>query len=131
MQNGAETWHEFYNPTVHFQRNYDHSSCCANGLSPSLHLFADIVGIRPGSPGFKQVIFSPGYEQVERVKATVPTVRGDIELEWSYDSTAGLAVNMKSDFPFELLFVAEEGMILAEWQLSSKITLIERDKLDT
>jgi alpha-L-rhamnosidase len=72
---GLTTWAEQPEPT----RSDSH----AWSAHPNYDLLTIVAGIRPGSPGFKNVIVSPHLGSLEHVVATMPSPTGDIEAEYT------------------------------------------------
>jgi hypothetical protein len=57
------------------------SDCHAWASHPLFHYFATILGIRPGSPGFKSVEIAPQLGPLEWARGTMPHPAGDIIID--------------------------------------------------
>jgi alpha-L-rhamnosidase len=57
---------------------------------PNYHLLSIVLGVRPGSPGFRSVMFEPHLGQLRRVSGTVPHAAGEISVQLIRRGATGL-----------------------------------------
>ena len=71
IRKGLTTWEE---------GDYDErSDCHAWGSSPNYHLLSIVCGIRPMSPGFREVSVTPNLGRLKHVEASMPHPGGSIK----------------------------------------------------
>lgn len=87
IQRGATTFWEKFDPNWPnpYEQN-DLSYCHGWSSGPGAMLPAYIAGIRPISPGFKDVLLAPELADLKWVKATVPAYMGKITVEWKQEN---------------------------------------------
>ena len=69
--------------TVFWEHWHTESSLCHGWASaPTSHLPAYVLGVQPSEPGFRRASVAPNPGDLNWAKGTVPTPRGDIEVEW-------------------------------------------------
>ncbi len=66
----------------HFMYDYNTSFCHGWGAGPVTLLPAQILGIRPTAPGFREIEISPQSGGLRWAEGTVPTQSGDIHVKW-------------------------------------------------
>jgi len=71
---GLTTWAETPDPT----RSDSH----AWSAHPSVDLLTIVAGVQPAAPGFERVSLRPHLGTLSSVKATVPTPRGDVAVDY-------------------------------------------------
>jgi len=76
---GLSTWAEQPEPT--------RSDCHAWSASPNYDLLTVVAGIRPGSPGFKNVRIEPHLQGLHQLDASVPNNGGIIHTVYKLDSS--------------------------------------------
>ena len=87
---GATTWWEHFNG----QASRSHAWSCA----PNYDLSTYVLGVKPTEPGFAAFKVEPYPCDLEWAKGVVPTVKGDIGVEWKRsEGSMEIVVN----FPFE------------------------------
>lgn len=74
------------------QWNQDHSLCHGWSGGPGMDLPAEILGIRPLSPGFRKFQVAPEPFGLEWAEGAVPTPRGLIEVHWKRGNGFALSV---------------------------------------
>ena len=72
-------------------------------LSPNYFLIREVVGIRPVSPGARQVYFNPLLNATEWVQAQIPTKHGQIRVEWSFEEADRLEIVIDADYLLEVV----------------------------
>jgi len=86
LARGATTCWEKFDPdwpTPYEQR--DLSYCHGWSSGPGQLLPAYVAGVRPAKPGFEQALISPDLGGLAWVKATVPTPKGPVRVDWKTD----------------------------------------------
>ena len=68
------------------------SHCQAGSAAPPYFLGTYILGVKPGKPGFDEVVIQPSICGLKWVKGSVPTPLGRIDIEWSIN---GKELNIK------------------------------------
>jgi hypothetical protein len=81
---GLTTWAEQPEPT----RSDSH----AWSAHPDYDLLTIVAGIRPGSPGFRSVLIAPHPGSLEHVRAEMPVSAGEIQTEYTRESSGVRAV---------------------------------------
>jgi hypothetical protein len=71
---GATTWWETWEPNV--------SHCHGWSAGPTYYLQAEILGVRPGLPGWEEIRIEPHPADLSRARGTVPTPHGPVHVEW-------------------------------------------------
>lgn len=61
------------------------SDCHAWGSHPLYHLYASLLGIRPGGPGFSRVLVRPGLGPIQHATAKLVHPRGWIDVQMQQD----------------------------------------------
>jgi hypothetical protein len=57
------------------------SECHAWGSSPNYHFLKIVAGIKPFSPGFKEVLIEPSFGDIEEINAVLPHYLGSISVD--------------------------------------------------
>ena len=81
LDGGATTWWEHFHPRA--------SWCHAWSSTPTYHLPAWVVGVRPLAPGFARVLVAPSLARLTYAAATVPTPQGTIAVSAKHDERTG------------------------------------------
>ena len=85
------TWLDL--PKFGFKTTYEtdpattRSDCHAWGSHPLYHYFATLVGIRPASFGFDEIVVAPALEELGRVEGEMPHPRGTIHFRLEQDAS--------------------------------------------
>jgi len=90
LEAGATTWWETWKP----QPSYCHGWSSA----PTYCLPADLVGLRPTSPGWRTAIIEPNVRDLKQATAIVPTPIGDISAKITH-RTGGYLVGVELKCP--------------------------------
>jgi hypothetical protein len=61
---------------------------------PNYGLLATVVGVRPLSPGFREVGITPALGALRRAEGRVPHPAGDIEVRLARRGTSGLSADV-------------------------------------
>jgi hypothetical protein len=88
MANGLSTWQEQVDPT--------RSDCHAWSSWPVTAFLADILGARPGSPGWSTIRVEPQFTATSAAAGGFDTPVGRMNIEWS---TTGERVELRIDAP--------------------------------
>jgi hypothetical protein len=73
LEAGATTWWETFQP--------DQSLCHAWSCAPNFFLGAELLGVRPLAPGFKEFAFAPDLMGLDWAEGNVPVPGQDIRVE--------------------------------------------------
>ncbi|MDE3178724.1 MAG: hypothetical protein KGM47_03610, partial [Acidobacteriota bacterium] len=65
------------------------TSCHAWSAAPTYFLTTVILGVRPTKPGYVSYSLAPEPAGLEWAKGTVPTVHGDIKVDWKWEGLNG------------------------------------------
>jgi hypothetical protein len=118
LKRGATTWWETFNrATPHSCIPYAFapnsptylieyipvSLCHAWGAGPAYVLMKNILGIKPIKEGFKEIVFDPYTEGINYCKGTVPTIYGDIKVEWKKDEEGKIQYHIDKPEDIELI----------------------------
>ena len=79
MDLGATTFWETWSST---SDRLTRSHCHAWSAAPTYFLSTHVLGVRPGGPGFEPVIIEPHPCDLAWCRGTMPTARGDVEVQW-------------------------------------------------
>ncbi len=71
------------------------SDCHGWGALALYELPAVILGVRPGKPGFEEIIVSPETENLDWAEGTVPTPKGDVSVSWRKDGQGNVSIEAK------------------------------------
>lgn len=63
------------------------TSCHAWSAAPTYFLTTEILGVRPTSPGYADYQVAPHPVDLTWAKGTVPTVNGDVNVDWKWSSS--------------------------------------------
>ncbi len=81
---GATTWWENWEPIGSF--------CHGWSSGPTVILQSEILGMKPGKPGWDEVLVAPHPCDVMQARGTVPTPHGEISVEWTRNGEFSLLV---------------------------------------
>ena len=90
LDGGATTWWEHWHPRA--------SWCHAWSGTPTYHLPAWVVGVRPLAPGFARILVAPEPCDLGLAAATVPSPQGPIAVSVRRDKTTGV-LTVEADVP--------------------------------
>ncbi len=84
LKRGATTYWEIYDPRrpADFVPDSDMSFCHGWSAGVTSILPAEVVGIKPGAPGFREVLIVPHLADLDWAEARVPTPHGDVFVSW-------------------------------------------------
>jgi hypothetical protein len=107
IRNGMTTTAETPEPT----RSDSH----AWSAHPNYGLLATVLGVRPGSPGFKTVVVTPSLGSLKRAKGSMPHPAGTISVSFEKKGASGLAgtVNLPSGITGELRYLQSTLLLSA------------------
>ncbi|MBK7258517.1 MAG: family 78 glycoside hydrolase catalytic domain [Ignavibacteriae bacterium] len=86
---GATTWWETWEPNV--------SHCHGWSAGPTYYLQSEILGVKPGTPGWEEITIEPHPAGLAWARGTVPTPRGTVTVEWKQEN--GLMVRIDVPAP--------------------------------
>lgn len=125
LEQGATTWWEFHDPQSVRGVPAEGSLCHGYGVSPCYFLIAELVGLRPASPGYKTVYFNPFLDGIQWVKAEVPTPQGIISVQWRREATGELDVTVNANYPLELIPVLDPAVAaVATFHVSDDVSVL-------
>jgi hypothetical protein len=75
---GATTWWEVWEPKASF--------CHGWSSGPTCILQAEILGVRPGKPGWEEIIVAPHPSGLAWARGKVPTPHGPVSVDWSMEN---------------------------------------------
>lgn len=75
------------------------TSCHAWSAAPTYFLTTEILGVRPTSPGYADYRVAPHPVDLTWAKGTVPTVHGDINVDWKWSSSDPTSFTMQLHNP--------------------------------
>ena len=84
----------------HCFKGLRHSLCHGWSAGPTAWLSANVLGVVPVSPGFKQVSIIPNLGDLEFAKGTVPTPYGSIHVKHTKDKDG--KIHTETDIPSEI-----------------------------
>lgn len=70
------------------------SDCHAWGALALYELPAVVLGVRPGKPGFEEILIAPRTENLDWAEGTVPTPKGDVHVSWRRDANGAVQVTV-------------------------------------
>ena len=128
-QEGATTWRSLCNQNA---GNTGHGCHCTGAaLSPNYFLIREVVGIRPVSPGARQVYFNPMLNATEWVQAQIPTKNGQIRVEWSFEAADRLEIVIDADYLLEVVPTLPPEMAkIVTFHVSESVSILAQDELD-
>ena len=71
------------------------SDCHGWGALALYELPAAVLGVRPGKPGFEEIMVAPQTENLDWAEGTVPTPKGDVSVSWHKDPQGKVTVCAK------------------------------------
>jgi len=72
------------------------SECHAWGAFPLYEFPRTLLGVRPGAPGWKEILINPFYGIAPDCKGTVTTPAGGVAVEWK---KSGVKIKLKIQSP--------------------------------
>jgi len=83
---GATTWWETWEPRA--------SLCHGWSSGPTYFLPAEILGIKPGKPGWEEIVIAPHPGELAWARGKVPTPHGIVSVEWTMEDSFTLSVDV-------------------------------------
>lgn len=128
LAEGATSWWSAFNPES--PRNGTGNQCAGAALSPNYFLIREVVGIRPVSPGARQVYFNPLLNATEWVQAQILTSHGQIRVKWSFEEADRLEIVLDADYPLEVVPMLPPHLAaMATFHISDIVSVLEPDDL--
>ena len=88
------------------------SDCHAWSASPNYDLLATVAGIRPGGPGFKEIIIQPHPGALQRFSANMPHPQGSIKVDYSRENdNSKFTISLPAGTSGKLIFKGREEII--------------------
>ncbi len=81
---GATTWWENWEPIGSF--------CHGWSAGPTMILPSEILGVKPRTPGWEEVLVAPHPGELAWARGNVPTPHGQISVEWTQDEEFSLLI---------------------------------------
>jgi hypothetical protein len=104
IDEGATSWWEHFSGMA----SHSHAWSCA----PNFDLPAYVLGVQPTKPGFAEFRVEPHCSGLDWAKGTVPTVRGDIHVQWKRDGQkVELAVDVPKNTRAELVLATDRRWV--------------------
>jgi alpha-L-rhamnosidase len=100
---GATTWWEMWQPGASF--------CHGWSGGPTYNLGAEVLGVGPLKPGWREVRVAPHWVGLSFASGVVPTPRGAVTVAWQRDARSGAAalrLEGPEDTPIEVTLPARE-----------------------
>jgi alpha-L-rhamnosidase len=86
LESGATTWWEYWEPKGSF--------CHGWSAGPTHFLPAEILGVKPGAPGWKVINVDPHPAGLAWARGKVPTPQGEVSVEWRSGDEFSLTLNV-------------------------------------
>jgi len=119
---GATTWWEVWEPKA--------SLCHGWSSGPTHYLQAEILGVKPGTPGWEEICIIPHMAGLTWARGKVPTPRGTITVEWKREEDFTMTVEIPARATVAVP-VLEQGDISVTTDGEQSSGLIERLSDDT
>ena len=78
VDGGFSTWAE--------DITYWRSLCHAWSAFPLIEFLRGVLGVKPGKPGFEEILVQPCPLNLQYAKGTVPTAKGNVSVEWKIEN---------------------------------------------
>jgi len=100
----TSTWWRTFSPDMPDYQPGDAGCLCHGyGVAPVNFLISGSLGLRPATPGYRQVYFNPQLTAVEWARAQIHTPLGQIHIDWGYKENGDLEISIDSSYGLELL----------------------------
>jgi hypothetical protein len=114
---GATTWWEYWEPRG--------SLCHGWSTAPGSFLPAEILGVKPGAPGWESIVIEPHPAGLVWAKGEVPTPRGEIDVAW--EAGDAFVLRLVVPAPCEVILPADRD---EEVQVTGGDGSVARHKMD-
>ena len=71
------------------------SDCHGWGALALYELPAAVLGVRPGRPGFEEIVVAPRTENLDWAEGIIPTPKGDVSVSWRKNTDGMVSVEAK------------------------------------
>ncbi len=78
------------------------SHCHGWSAAPTFFLSSHVLGVRPGGSGFSPVVVEPHPGDLEWCRGSVPTPRGDVEVQWENEVSRPFELRLKAPVGVEI-----------------------------
>ncbi|MGF7031525.1 hypothetical protein J2T17_002436 [Paenibacillus mucilaginosus] len=89
--------------------NHPRSDCHAWSALPLSEFTGEILGVRPGAPGYSEIVVAPQPLQLSWAKGSAATRHGSVEVEWTLDEEAVFRMSGIGPVGIPLLVVLPNG----------------------
>jgi hypothetical protein len=72
------------------------SDCHAWSAWPAADFLSTVLGVRPGAPGFREILIKPQLQGLDQAAGSVPTPRGPVDVSWK---KSGETVRLQAHAP--------------------------------
>ncbi len=86
------------------------SDCHGWGALALYELPAAVLGVRPGKPGFEEIVVAPQTENLDWAEGTVPTPKGDVSVSWHKDPQGKVTLCAKGPEGVPLQVITREDV---------------------
>jgi hypothetical protein len=129
LKRGARTWWELFDPAVPEAQLFVGSRCHGYGTSPNGFLISEVAGVRPANPGFTTIFFSPLTAGLKWVKAKIPTMYGQIVVEWEMKKGGQLHSVIDANYPLSVIPELDPGIAAsATIHVSDEVTIFASEE---
>jgi hypothetical protein len=126
IQEGADAWFERFSTEVEDNLSSRPGRCHGYGVSPSIFMIREVIGIRPSETGYRQVYFNPLLTATEWARAQLSTAQGVISVDWAFNEEGELEIVIESSFPLEVIPLLDSAIAdSATFHVSEAVTLLQ------
>ncbi|MBP5181806.1 MAG: hypothetical protein J6331_02135 [Lentisphaeria bacterium] len=116
-----------------YNRRYENTPTYENllvfPLTAGNCLIREVLGLRPASPGRKQLYFNPSCRSVRHAKGKVTGGSSQqIFVEWQLDGKQELTVNLDSNFPLDIVPIIPEDVKGCTFKLGTQIHILQPEE---
>lgn len=122
----TSTWWRTFSPDMEYGPENSGCLCHGYGVSPVGFLISELLGLRPATPGYRQVYFNPLLTAVEWARAQIHTPLGVIHIDWGYQESGELEISIDATYGLELLpLLNRDVAATAVIKVSNQVTILE------
>lgn len=126
LESGATTWWRTFSPDMEYGPENAGSLCHGYGVSPVMFILGEVLGLRPATPGYKQVYFNPQLTAVEWARAQIHTPNGVIHIGWGHKENGELEITIDASYGLELVPLLDRDVIgRATIKVSNQVTILQ------
>ncbi|NOU36324.1 MAG: hypothetical protein HOO88_06105 [Kiritimatiellaceae bacterium] len=102
---------------------YWRSLCHAWSAFPTIEFLRGVLGVKPGKPGFEEIVIQPQPLDLQYANGSVPTLKGKVSVEWKIENNEfKLSVNAPAGIPLRIILPSGKTEVTKQ----GKITLTEK-----